>query len=388
MTQSPSNPDQPLSLDIDSIRRQALVAIPTDDPGIETEATALLSRLDTAHIQSSNSDLAEAIEQIGEDSKRSVTRRSQMLRKPIAELARNSEDGGPVAKGLLDLRKQVDDLNPHNFDFTDRSTWWSGLLGGTKPIQQYFMKYQPAERVIADIVQSINEGSDRLKRDNQTLAEDQRGLRGDSVAIARAIAVLQRVDAILQYRLDREIPAGSAMADFVSEELLFPLRQRIQSLQQSLVVAQNGILTIGILITNNKELMRGASRAATDTVSALEIAVALAFALTNQKIVLKQIDALNTTTSDLIEGTSQRLKTQGAEIHKQASSSALDMEKLKAAFANVNAALDDISTFRRNALPVMAANIIEFDRMAASAQSSIDKMEKGNATRDTVGFIG
>ena len=74
---------------------------------------------------------------------------------------------------------------------------------------------------------------------------------------------------------------------FITEEVLFPLRQRVMDLQQMLVVNQQGIMAIEVVIRNNKELIRGVDRARNVTVTALKISVTVASALYNQKIVLK-----------------------------------------------------------------------------------------------------
>ena len=42
---------------------------------------------------------------------------------------------------------------------------------------------------------------------------------------------------------------------FVSEEILFPLRQRIMDMQQMIVVNQQGIIAIEVIRRNNKELI-------------------------------------------------------------------------------------------------------------------------------------
>jgi uncharacterized protein YaaN involved in tellurite resistance len=131
-----------------------------------------------------------------------------------------------------------------------------------------------------------------------------------------------------------------------------------------------------MIIRNNKELMRGVNRALTTTVSALQVGVTLALALANQKIVLEKVQAINATTESLIAGTAERLKTQGAEIQKQASSTQINMDVLKQAFADVSTALEDIDSYRQKALPEMAKSILEMDQMSAKAESEIKKVEK------------
>jgi uncharacterized protein YaaN involved in tellurite resistance len=105
------------------------------------------------------------------------------------------------------------------------------------------------------------------------------------------------------------------------------------------------------------------------------VAVAVAMAVAHQKVVLDKVEALNRTTSDMIAGTAQRLRTQGSQIHQQASSTMLDMESLKSAFADIDVALDEISRYRREALPQMAQSIVEMDQLTTKAEQTIEKYE-------------
>src|SRR3546814_1073962 len=89
--------------------------------------------------------------------------------------------------------------------------------------------------------------------------------------------------------------------------------------------------SLDLVKKNNVELVKGVDRASTTTVSALRTAVTVAQALTNQKLVLEQITALNTTTANIIDSTGEMLKNQTARIHEQAASSTIPMETLKRA---------------------------------------------------------
>lgn len=186
------------------------------------------------------------------------------------------------------------------------------------------------------------------------------------------------VDTKLSQVAEQEIPSDDPRSGFIKEELLFPLRQRLMDLQQQLAVNQQAVLAIEIIIRNNKELIRGVSRAVNVTVNALNVAVTVALALANQRIVLKKIEAVNETTNKLIGDTARRLKDQGTAIHKQASTSQLDIQVLKQAFADIHAALDDIARFRQEALPQMAKTVLEMDRLTNETDDAIKKLERGN----------
>ena len=80
-------------------------------------------------------------------------------------------------------------------------------------------------------------------------------------------------------------------------------------------------------------------------------------------------------------GRAKRLRTQGVEIHKRASSTMLAQDVLKQAFVDIHAALDDIAHYRKDALPKMAATITELGQEAEVAEKAIVRMERGNRVR-------
>jgi uncharacterized protein YaaN involved in tellurite resistance len=278
---------------------------------------------------------------------------------------------------------KVEELDPAKLDLSPGAfTRVLGMIPGIgSPLKRYFSRYESAQTVIDAIVSSLQQGREQLRRDNVTLGEDQGLMRGLTRKLDRQIKLGQLIDQKLSGKLGGEIPAGDVRHKFVQEELLFPLRQRIMDLQQQLAVNQQGVLSLGLIMRNNEELMRGVNRAVDVTVSALQVAVTAALALANQKIVLDKVNALNQTTSDLISGTAERLRNQGAEIQKQAASSMLSLESLKSAFANINAAMDEIARYRQEALPRMAQTILEFDKLSAQGEAAIQRYEAGEKAR-------
>jgi uncharacterized protein YaaN involved in tellurite resistance len=124
-----------------------------------------------------------------------------------------------------------------------------------------------------------------------------------------------------------------------------------------MAVSVQGYLALDLVKKNNIELMKGVDRASTTTVAALRTAVTVAQAMTNQKLVLSQITALNTTTSNIIEATSELLKQQTGEIHKQAASSSIPVETLQRAFQNIYQTMDAIDSFKTQALSSMKTTV-------------------------------
>lgn len=377
-----------LALDLNVSKAKAELALPEPDVDAELRARAheLAARLiaiDPAD-ESSKEASRQAVESMGRDLQKGSATKSRMLQTPIRELSQNAEDGGPVANALVDLRVEVEKLDPASVDLAPGwVTRTVGLIPGIgTPLKRYFMRYESSQTVIDAILKSLEKGRDQLRRDNVTLGEDQKAMRQLTLSLTEQVSLAMSLDEEIGRALTSEIAADDPRRRFIEEELLFNLRQRTMDLQQQLAVNQQGVLATELIIRNNRELIRGVDRAIDVTVSALQVAVTVALALAHQKIVLDKVEAINRTTSDLIAGTAERLRTQGTEIHRQASSTMLDMESLRSAFANITGALDEISRYRREALPQMASNILELDRMTVAGEEAIDRMEKAQAASE------
>jgi uncharacterized protein YaaN involved in tellurite resistance len=363
----------------------------TIDPELDQQAENFVKQVlaynpeDPAQLDDRGRTIA-AVELLGAQTQKDAAHRSRMLKEPIRKLGARGEDGGEVANALIQLKNEVEALDPGRFDF--KPGWFTRTLGRIpgigSPLKNYFSKFESSQTVIEAIMRALEEGRHVLQRDNVTLAQDQKVMRELTHKLQQTVQLGMLVDQKLTYALDRDIPAEDPRRRFIEEEMLFPLRQRIQDLQQQLAVNQQGVLAIEIIVRNNKELIKGVNRGMNVTVNALNVAVTVALALANQKIVLDKIQAVNRVTDDLIASTSEKLKTQGVAIQKQASDTQLNIETLKKAFADINTALDDIASFRRKALPQMAQNILEMDELTQATEESIKRMEKGNQIQPTV----
>ncbi|MFN3255203.1 MAG: toxic anion resistance protein [Ilumatobacter sp.] len=392
MTNTASTPaSNVFSLDLDVESAKTELALPEPEPTdtLREQANAQVERLLAVDPTDEDARAAarDAFDTMGRELQSRSATRSQMLQAPLKDIARNSEDGGEVAKSLGDLRIEVEKLDPSGLD-TDAG-WFTRAVGkipgvGT-PLKRYFMRYESSQTQIDAIVKSLEKGRDQLKRDNVTLVDDQKRMRELTIALTDQIALAGALDAAFVDKLNNEITSDDPRRQFIEEDILFTLRQRTLDLQQQLAVNQQGVLAVEIIIRNNRELIRGVDRALDVTISALQVAVTVALALAHQKIVLDKIAAVNATTSSIIAGTAERLKTQGAEIHQQASSTMLDMTALRAAFDDIDIALEEISRYRREALPTMASTILELDQLTAESEQAIVSMESGRAAATKIG---
>jgi uncharacterized protein YaaN involved in tellurite resistance len=134
-----------------------------------------------------------------------------------------------------------------------------------------------------------------------------------------------------------------------------------------MAVSVQGYLSLDLVKKNNIELVKGVDRASTTTVGALRTAVTVAQAMTNQRLVLGQITALNNTTAGIIDSTSTLLREQTGQIHEQAASSTIPMETLQRAFQNIYDTMDEVDDFKVRALSSMKQTV---DTLSAEVEKS------------------
>lgn len=314
-----------------------------------------------------------SISRMGNDEiRRSAEASNRFLDRPTAALKDGPlAEGSQVTGALLALRKQVEDLDPSRHIGQRRGLFRRVPM--KDQVQEYFRKYQSAQAQIEAIVAGLYRGQDELIRDNAAIEQEKVHIWALKTRLEQYAAMAAALDDALTARIAATEQTDPEKARALKEDALFYVRQKRQDLLTQLSVAVQGYLSLDLIRKNNLELVKGVERATTTTVSALRTAVIAALALGNQRLVLDQISALNTTTGNVIESTSQMLRVQSAEIAQQASSSTVSVEKLQAAFNNIYATIDTIDTFKLAALDSMRQTIDSLSREVVKAQTYVDR---------------
>jgi uncharacterized protein YaaN involved in tellurite resistance len=309
-----------------------------------------------------------------EDIKAAASVSSRMLDKPVAAMQKGGlTETSTVSRSLVDLRRQVQDLDPaHQGDlFSPRKLL--GILPFGDRLRDYFNKYQSSQSHINAIINALYHGQDELQKDNADIEQEKANLWVIMERLRQYIYMGQKLDAALSARIAEVEKTDPERARVLREDMLFSVRQKVQDLMTQLAVSVQGYLALDVIRRNNVELIRGVDRATTTTVSALRTAVIVAQALADQKLVLDQITALNTTTSNLIESTSVLLRQQSGAINEQAASSTVDIAKLQAAFDNIYATMDEIDGFKLKALDSMARTVDALSAQVRKSQAYVDR---------------
>ena len=278
---------------------------------------------------------------------------NRFLDRPVK--AMDQETG--VGKDLAELRRVVEDLDPGKKGNLTAPQKLFGIIPFGGKMRNYFDGYKSSQTHIAQILKSLGSGKDELLMDNAAIDTERANLWAAMGRLEQMIHLSKTMDAKLEDVANELDHSDPAKAKAIRETALFYTRQRTQDLLTQMAVTVQGYLALDLVKKNNVELVKGVDRASTTTVSALRTAVTVAQALTNQKLVLEQITALNTTTANIIDSTGKLLKSQTAQIHEQAASATIPLETLQRAFQNIYDTMDAIDVFKLKALDSMKMTV-------------------------------
>ena len=319
------------------------------------------------------------VAQMGRDEIRAASEVSnRMLERPVAALAAARGKGDEadaqrrVASTLVELRGTIEDLDPSKAE-GGVGRFLLNLIPFRDKLRSYFARYASAQSQLNKIIHSLHNGQDALLKDNAAV-------EGEKIRLWETMNRLQEY-AVLTGALDTELVeqieqvrvTDPARADVLTSDLLFTIRQKHQDLLTQLAVSAQGYLALDVVRKNNVELIKGVERATTTTISALRTAVIVAQALANQRLVLDQITALNTTTSNLIVSTSQMLKTQSVAISEQSASATISLESLETAFQNIYETMDALDSYKLKAVATMAQTVDTLQTRLTEATAYLDR---------------
>ncbi|MGH3382390.1 MAG: toxic anion resistance protein [Actinoallomurus sp.] len=307
---------------------------------------------------------------------------NRMLNRSVAALAGAKGDSADaqkrVAGGLVELRRTVEDLDPKDVGKLTGRKLLAKLPFG-RSLRDFVSRYQSANVNINKIVASLRSGQDELRRDNAAIQNERAALWATMGKLQEYAVLATAIDAAVEDKIAET--ADEERANALLADVLFPVRQKHQDILTQLAVCAQGYLALDTVRRNNEELVKGVDRAATTTVSALRIAVTIAAALSNQKLVIEQVNALRGTTEDIIRANAEMLAGQSGEIQRISAEPAVGLETLRKSFEQIYHAIDTIDTYKVQAVTNMQTTVdalgTEMNRASAYLARAHERGELG-----------
>ena len=349
---------------------------PSETERLDQQVAQYIGELTTLDPQSGDfKTRVDAITALGDNEVRqSASVANRMLERPMHAMKNGVfDDASPVSKGLLDLRKTVESLDPAKQGNLLSPRKLLGVLPMGNKIRAYFDGYRSAQSHLNAVIETLYRSKDELQRDNASIEQEKANMWALMQKLEQFVYLGKKLDAEVESRLAVLETTDPERAKILREDVLFSTRQKVQDLLTQMAVNVQGYLALDLIKKNNIELIKGVDRATTTTVAALRTAVIVAQALANEKLVLDQVRALNSTTTSMIESTSQMLKQQSAGVYEQASAATVDVERLKAAFTNIYEAMDSVATYKQAALGNMQKTVTALEGEVQRAQTYLDR---------------
>ncbi len=346
---------------------QAVGLVPVTDEQkskLDTKVDAFVHDLVTADANSP--EFGEKVDQITRMGQEQIRAAAAMSNRFLDRPARAMDGDGSVGADLAELRRTVEDLDPgRKGKMTGRKLL--GIIPFGNKLKNYFDSYTSAQGHIQAILARLESGKKELHLDNAAIDTERQKLWAAMGELEQMIHIAKALDAKLEAKALELDSSDPAKAKALRESALFYVRQRTQDLLTQMAVSVQGYLALDLVKKNNVELIKGVDRAGTTTVGALRTAVTVAQAMTNQRLVLGQITALNQTTADIIDSTSTLLREQTGAIHEQAASSTIPLETLQRAFQNIYDTMDEVDSFKIRALDSMKKTV---DTLSSEVEKS------------------
>jgi uncharacterized protein YaaN involved in tellurite resistance len=373
-------------------REQADGMVKLDNPTLDRLDARAVEFVESVINQEINTEAfkkkMDVIHQLGNKEIRdSANVSNRLLNKPTRSLDQGIfDENSPISRALLELRETVENLDPSTRGDLLTENKLFGLIPFGSKLQNYFREFESAQTHLDKILNTLQRSQDELEKDNAAIEQEKINMWQLMQQLQEYIHISKQIDKAIEARIADIEMTDPAKARVIKEDMLFYVRQKVQDLLTQLAVSIQGYLALDMLRKNNLELIKGVDRASTTTVSALRTAVIVAQALANQRLVLDQINALNTTTSNLIEGTSKILRQQSAETYQQAAGSTINMEQLHNAFNNIYETMDMISTYKLEALDNMKQTVDVLTTELDKANSYVDRVRSAEVAQATSGI--
>lgn len=337
---------------------QAAGLVPLQD----AQRTALDARVDDfvdklAAMDANSPEFGKKVDELSALGRREIAEAAGQSNRFLDRPVRAMDKESGVGADLTELRRTVEDLDPAKRGNLTAPRKLFGILPFGNKMRNYFNSYQSAQSHISTILTRLSGGKDELMMDNAAIDVERANLWTTMGKLEQMIHVSKTLDTRLEGKAMELETSDPAKSKAMRETALFYVRQRSTDLLTQMAVSVQGYLALDLVKKNNVELIKGVDRASTTTVGALRTAVTVAQAMTGQRMVLEQINALNSTTASIIDSTGALLKENTARIHEQAAASTIPMETLQRAFQNIYDTMDAVDTFKIKALDSMKTTI-------------------------------
>ena len=223
----------------------------------------------------------DALAELGRGEQQAYWQLNHRLVQPLQQLMADTEAGGRVASLLRQLQQQVADMQPPK----QRLTWKARFLllfsWRQTAFQMWLDRFPEEQQTLRGLMDRLQAEQKQLRRDNHILQDDLVALNQGLAALSGVFDFVAALEAQLKQSLSSQSMAS--VRTLIQDEWLPPVQQRLIELQQQLLIARQGVMTLELIIQQNQTLIRDIDQAVVTTTAALDVAAGIALAKHQQQ---------------------------------------------------------------------------------------------------------
>lgn len=357
--------------------------IPTAPKGLDPATeSALAERADDlagkVKAEPGDRQLSRQLGALGAREQQSAAQEINLLKTRVGTLLNEVEgEGGEIPKALVDLRHQMDEINPH---VLSQPGMVGRLLGRTpvigKVLKKIAVKYESVQTQIDAIMAGLRAGKDKLLQDNAELEQLYVQVKQAQLGIQQSAYVGE----LLWKKLDEALVNSDESAERQKlQAMMHRVAMRVQDLRTMEQVNLQFFVSIDMTIQNNDTLGEQVDRTVMVTQNLLTVGLAIQAALAQQKKVATAVRRVQETTAAMLEANAAAIGQQTAEIGDMQNNPVLALESVKNAHNTLLEALNKMDEIRQLGTEKARTGIAELNKMSSVLEPKVEALE---AARD------
>ncbi|MBI2917813.1 MAG: toxic anion resistance protein [Chloroflexi bacterium] len=338
------------------------------------QANALVTQL-VIETGSSELEALDKVTNVGMQTQRGAADQLGFLKVRVADFLKDGGASKDIATGLGDLRRALDQLNPHSA--ATSSPWhrifphvpfFPAQLSPVRALQRIAMRYEPVSIHIASIESRLREGRGMLVRDNVELRKLYERVEAQQHVVQQAVYLGE----LLMFHLVRELKGVEDQAKRNRlQDALHDVTMRVQDLRTMEEVHFQYFVSIEMSRQNNNRLGQAVDRTMTLATNVITVGLAIQSAMVRQRSVMEATARTREFLGDIVTANAAAIKRHTEEIGELYTNPVIAVEKITQAHDDLLEALNAAAKLRAEAIENANQNIARLTQLSTEIQTKV-----------------
>lgn len=342
---------------------------PAELERIKQEAESMVNKFSDVNATNNLDSIIDVFASLGQKEQKAAGESIEFLKRPINSLA--SGDKNNLQKTLLELRNQVDEINP-GFNKEGKLKAIINKILRKNPIENYIRKYQSVETQIDKIVEGLLRGRDRLQEDTVELEMIKAQAIERMNDLRKQIYFGKELFELLEKLEKEELAKGNQETVNAIRKSMKKVNVRRQNMMSSVAILQQSIAAVDVIKETNENLEESIFNSITTVKNVTTISAAIQLALNDQRNVINAVNKTNESMENMILSNAKLLKHNTEESTKMLEKSSISIEKLREAFNDVYSAIEMTEASTKRIIDNSKRYISELEKLSDEMDSKLN----------------